>query len=85
MNKLIFVLLKMVEIPIIVFGPYYFYCAAFSDEAEYAAWEVWLGGFFVLFVGAAALAIAYGVCLLMYKSNIELAGRITQWLKGDPK
>lgn len=78
MKKIIFVLLKLVEIPIIIFVPYWTF--GLVDERTDVNWFLqWISGFLVLvcIVGGAALG-AMG-CYGLYKGNLLLA----EWIKNN--
>lgn len=77
MRKIIFVLLKLVEIPIIVFVPYWVF--NFVDKGQTATnwFGAWLLGLGAIAVVAAIIVVACFCCYGLYKGNQKLAEWIT--------
>ncbi len=79
MKKLIFVLLKLIEIPAIVFVPYYVGYFVFGSYSNVV--RIWMGGVLVLIATAVCGFVAYVGLSSLVKGNIKLTNWINNKLK----
>ena len=76
MKKLIFVILKLVEIPVIAYVPYWIFMQIEPEPEKYHIILKWLCGWLVILCGGMVIfAVGFGAYLL-YQWNIKLA----QWI-----